>query len=131
MIDIIAIQDISLSGIALILWEGTNIKLDFYTAWGSFDLHHSDPLMWRLLNSTDTFSLGSASLIDFNIPSTEIQAGATQSFYIVASSDTGNGFYIGSVPAPYVADEKIEIRPTARGFPSSEPFSNSYPMYSL
>ena len=137
MFDVTATVGISMLGISIIHNKGTNINVDFYTTQGSFNDLYLDPLSWDFLGSWSTFSLDQTRWLSIPIRQTEIQAGSTQSFYIVTSSsvtssENDGGIFCGGLPADVVADEQIEIRSPARVFPNSEPFSDpSYDRYSL
>jgi len=135
MVAVSAKEDIIVEAIGLIVWEGTNIQLDFYTLEGSHNDNdlHSNPLAWGLpINNTGTFSLDTPQLIDFAIPPTEVRAGSVRSFYVIVSSDNGKGLYVGSKEAPEATDGRIEIQSPARVFLSSDPFGGqSFPLYSL
>jgi len=137
MFEVHADTEVTVDGISIIHTNATDITINFYTAQGSIDDLHSDPLAWDFLGTSTLFSLDRIRWLSFSIPQTSIKAGSTQSFYIVTSSsapssNNGWGLYCGSLPANVVADERIELMSPARVFIDSEPFSTpSYARYSF
>lgn len=124
MFDVTAKVGVSISSMSFTHTPATNITLDIYTAVGSYSGQYSNPSVWTLLDSTSYSSFESPRLLSIPIPPIEIQAGSTQSFYVVTSGDPNGRIYCGSLPADVVADDQVEIRPPARVFPYSEPFAN-------
>ena len=128
MFDITAIANVSLSRLAVIHHEGAKSNIILYTALGSFNGQYSNSSAWTQIAST-TVSLTQWSWVPLDFDSINLEAGLTQSFYVVTS---GNVIVGNDNNDPLISDERIQFRSPGRAFSFSTPFiGSSYLGYSL
>ena len=136
--DIIATDSagISLSAISLLLNKGANIQIEFWTKMGTHEGYQNTPIAWRHLSTSDPFNVESPeTLVSIPVPPLEIEAGSTQAFYMVLTyegSINDGGILCGTMPAPRVFEDYVEILSPARVFATADKFEDpGYAGYSL
>ena len=127
MTEIRGVTDITPTQMGLIIMQGADLVITFYTAAGSYPDFYDDPQAWTKLGSTNPFTvIDSNQRMLFDLPPEMIRAGQSRSYYITISS--GGGIYIGSERT--FMNSNMEIL-DVRAFAQNELLSPSSPGYSL